>query len=537
MKRDTFKKSLKTLPFGWLILSLLFCLIVILPIIFLSYGLFSYNEPSRMWDNIRQFVLIPTIINTLLLVSFSVFFAGFIGTLLAVIFSMYGFKFKTLLELLLVLPLAIPPYIAAYTYGSFLSFSGPLQTFFRNQLGMNIARLSIMNMPGAIFIYTLTFYPYIYLGVRAYLKNNSATLIESARLLGKNELHVLWHIILPILKPIMISSGTLVALEIINDFGVAEYFGVRTLSVLIFQAWYGMFNIGLAIRISFFLIGFVILYKTLSRFLFNERKYQLSPKERVLIPIEAKGVRLFFIYLFPLVVLFFSLFIPVGYTISLVDFAGLDVAELAELTLNTLMISGFATLVIILFSLIISNTARFMPQGLKPALKLASIGYGVPSPVLAIAVLSIFVVLEQRNLIPSYLMGFTVVMLLFAYFIKYFSLGQTNVEKGYAKVGRVYTDSSRILGYGITKTFFKVDLFTIKNAIISASILVFVDLVKELPLTLILRSFNFQTLSTRVYMFAINEQIPRSAPFSLTIIFISSLFITLIQFIGRRNNA
>lgn len=510
----------------WLILAMLGVIITILPLLFMLAG--AFDQPSASWQNIRQYVLGSVIINTAILVVFTAIFSAVLGVSLGIIMTLYSFKFKRLFSLLLMLPLAIPPYIAAFTYADFISFTGPFQSFFRNKFDISLAHISIMNLSGAIFIFSITLYPYIYIVTCAYLKNNSAAIIENARILGKNNWHSILKIVLPVLMPSVVVGITFVGLEVINDFGVANYFGIRTLSTLIFQAWHGMFDINLAIRISLTLVFFVTIYLILSFNLVRYAKYKtISPKAKPLIPTQLKGKAYVVILLFFLLVTFFGFFLPIGHMLSLVS--DIDISQIWQLTQNTLYVSLIASTIIIIFGIIFANANRFATKYIKTLLRLASIGYAMPSAVLAIGVISLFVILEG---IFNISFSFTLIMLIFALCVKYFALGSFNIEKGYTNVGTIYTESSAMLGFGPIKTFFKVDLISIKNFIISGFILVFIDLVKELPLTMTLRSFNFQTLSTRVYMFAINEQIAASTPYSLAIIFLCIVFIILANYIG-----
>lgn len=521
---SSFRFKIKS-PIGiqWVIFSLLCVGIVLLPITFLVGAFFEEVSPS--WQNIRTYALNPTIINTVIIVFMSAFFSAVVGTTLAIIMSIYNFKGRRILHPLIILPLAIPPYISAFTYANFLGFTGPVQSFLRNSMGI-FTTFSIMNIHGAVFIFTITLYPYVYLISRSYIKNNGGALLENARLLGRNNLYALIKIVVPLLIPSIITGTTFVALETVNDFGIANYFGIRTLSTLIFQAWYFMYDINLSLRISLVLVAFIAVYLFIGKLLSKDNRYKLPQKP--ITPIRLNGIGLLII-IFPVVVILISFIIPVLYMIFIME--SINFNEIFVLSVNTITIASISTFIIIFISLFVANTSRFVKT--SPLFKLASIGYAIPSPVLAIGIISLFVSLDNNGLLFGHTFTFSSVMLIFAYCIKYFKSGYGNIEKGFTKVGLSYTEGSRTLGHNIIKTLFKVDVFTIKNSIISGSILIFIELVKELPLTLILRSFNFQSLSTRVYMFAINEQIPKSAPYSLAIILICSVFVVIISFIDE----
>ena len=492
-------------------LGAVFC---ILPLAFLLRHLFVYSPSMAL---IVEHVLFGVIKNTFTLTFFVVLTTSALGIFFAILTTLYDFPFKNLLRVLLVLPMAIPAYIQAFTYAHMLSFNGPVQTFLR-QYNINMGRFSIMNMPGTIFIFTICLYPYVYLICTAFLKRHSRGIFESARILGGKRK---FRIIVPLIFPSVVSAATLVSLEVINDIGVSHYFGIRTLSTLIFQAWNQMFDMALAVRISLTTIAFIVIYISLTRLLRNEKKYIENPRSKPVKPINLKGGKIFLAIFSIIIVTSIAFIIPVSYMFSMMDLSTLNMPHLTTLSLNTVGIAMLTTVIILILALIITSYTRFAGKKEKSILKITNVGYATPSTILAIGTISLFSVIGN--------FGFTLVMLVFAYVVKYFSLGSLLIERGFEKAGKTYTQSSKMLGRNDFLTFLKVDIFTIKNAIIGASLLIFIDIVKELPLTLILRSFNFETLSTRVYMFAANEQIPSSAPFSLVIITICAILITILQ--------
>jgi len=520
----------------WLLLAVLGVVVILLPLIFVFSHLL---EPtSDNWANIRTYTLLNIIQNTISITLFSALSASIIGGFLAVIMSLYNFRGKSLMNILLLLPLAIPPYISAFTYNSILNFTGPIQTFFRNNFGIIVNQnlFNILNLRGAVFIFTITLYPYVYLIVKAFLENNSASIIENAKILGQNKVYIFFKIILPIIIPSVASGAMLVSLEVLNDFGVSSYFGIRTFSTAIFQAWHGMFDVNLAFRISLNMVILVLTFILIGKFLSNDRKYRImSAKEKSLTKINLRGYKAFLAFFICFIVFFISFFIPV---LQMVFWTArnnnINTNNLLTYARNTVYVSLIATFLILIFNIIIANVSRMSNKKAKIFFRLSSIGYIVPAPVLAISIISLFSFIERTGLLGDFAFSFSLFMLIFAYFIRYFTIGLQYIEKGFSKIGNIYTDSSRVLGLSITKTFLKVDIFLIKNFILGGGILIFIDLIKELPLTLILRSFNFQTLSTRVYMFAINEQVAESAPYSLVIILIGAVFITLAHILNER---
>ncbi|MCL1924604.1 MAG: iron ABC transporter permease, partial [Defluviitaleaceae bacterium] len=488
-------------------ISYLGAIFFILPLAFLLRHLLDYSPSMAL---IVEHVLFEVISNTFTLTLFVVITTSALGIFFAILTTLYDFPFKKLLRVLLVLPMAIPPYISAFTYAHMLSWNGPIQIFLR-QYDINIAHFSIMNIRGAIFIFTITLYPYVYLLCVAYLKRHSRAIFESARMLGGKRK---FSIIVPLIFPSVLSAATLVGLEVINDIGVSHYFGIRTLSTLIFQAWNQMFDLALAVRLSLTTIVFIALYIFLTRLFRNDKKYIENARSKPVKPIKLTSTKALLGIFSIILIVSISFIIPFSYMVSMAAAfisptnggSSLNITHLTNLSMNTIGIAFLTTFIILALSLIIASYTRFSGKKEKSILKITNIGYATPSTILAIGIISFFSTIGN--------FGFTLIMLVSAYVIKYFSLGYLLVERGFEKVGKTYTESSKMLGRNDFLTFLKVDIFTIKNSIISGGILIFIDIVKELPLTLILRSFNFETLSTRVYMFAANEQILASAPFS-----------------------
>ena len=496
------------------ILSILGAVLILLPLVFMVVMLLN-SEASSNWVFIRDFALRGVLTNTAIVTVLSALSAGFVGTILAILMSLYDFPLKKILNIFLVLPLALPPYIAAFSYVRLLSFTGPVQVFLRTNFNTTGDLFSIMNIPGAVFIFTITLYPYVYLIAKAFLQRGSGSIIENARLLGGTKLIIFAKVVLPIMIPAIMAGATLVGLEVLNDYGVTSYFGVRTLSVLILQAWHGMFDLNLAVRVSATTVGFVLFFVLIMRLLANDKKYRIvSSKERALNAVPLKSYKAIMAIGLCLIVSFISFFVPVIQMIAWTN--NVNIAAIAGFALNSVYVAALGTIVIIVFSLLLANTNRYANRYMRSFFKLTTYGYALPSSVLAIGV----IVTVQTG-------GFSLWVLIFAYFVKYFALGFGIIERGFVRTGNIYTENARTLGVSPIKAFFKVDVFMVKNFIISGGILVFVDLLKELPLTLVLRPFNFDTLSTRVYMFAINEQIAEAAPFSLGIILISAVFIII----------
>ncbi len=509
---------------------------VSLPFIFLSLHLFTPGNEN--WQEIKNYLLTDYIINTVSLTMLSAFFATAFGLFSAWLVSMYAFPGRRLFQTLLVLPLAIPPYIAAYTYDSLFSYTGHAHILLR-YLGINwfAHNIAIPTIAFGVCIFSLTLYPYVYLLARAFLYRQSAAMLESARLLSHSERDVFLRVFLPLLRPSLFAGGTLVALEVLNDFGVASHLGIHTFSTGIFTIWFGMADVDTAVKLSFSLLGILFAIIFLNREIQKRRPYkQASSKERPLSPQPLTGKNGFFAAAFCLLLLFAACILPLG---QMLYWAGLTYknslnSQFAVCIFNTLKISIAACFLIMLPSALLANASRLFP-GHKTALltQIATSGYATPSAVLSMGIISLFSALDSAaksffaGAAPT--LGLSISMLIFAYAVRFFTVGYQAVENQFTRLGNIYTEAARTLGCNITQSFWRVDLPLLKNSLLAGAALVFIDVVKELPLALTLRPFNFETLGTKVYMYAGNEAIEEAACASLAIIGASSLFIMLLE--------
>ena len=275
---------------GWKCVSLVSFLCVLLPFIALAGSIFS--PPGRYWTYVRDHLLPGYMAETLLLAAGSGAAVLLLGIALAWCVSMYDFAGKRLFETLLILPLAVPPYIAAYAYDGLLGYTGPLQAFLRNHFDLHLAGLSarIPATAWAIWIFSVTLFPYVYLLTRAFLKNQSAALFENALLLGGNRLRLFWRVGLPLLWPSATAGMILVCLEVLNDFGVSSYYGLNTFTTAIFSAWFGMGDADTAVKLAGILLSLVLLILLARKAMHNARRYHIvSSKEKRLTPQRARG--------------------------------------------------------------------------------------------------------------------------------------------------------------------------------------------------------------------------------------------------------
>lgn len=522
---------------SWSFLSILSVVFVSTPIILIGFNVF--NPTNEIMTHIIENLLAIYIKNTLILSLGTGFFTIIIGVLLAYLVSFFEFPGRKFFTWALVLPLAIPDYIGAYVYSNIFSYTGYIPTLLRNKF--NIAyNLDIMNNYGAIFVFTICFYPYVYLVVKSFLSRQSSSLVEVSKSLGKNNFEIFFGVILPISRGAIIGGVTLVILEVLNAYGLPYYFGIQTFSTGIFRVWFSFKDLDSAIKMSAMLLIFTYLIIIGEKYFRKNRSYSYSNTKIKYIKREVlTGKFKIFALIFISLIFVISFIVPITQLIywASLTYSTVLTREFLMLFTNSLTITLITTIIILTISIIIANSVRLGRGKFAFVIsKLATMGYSVPGAVIAIGMLLFFITLDNK-LVPIYrifgsentlVLTMSFALLISAYVVRFLAISFNNVESGFDKIGLKFHEASRTLGNGITKTFWKIDLPMIKPSLIGAGILVFIEIIKELPLTLILRPFNFNTLSTTIKQYVEDEMLPEAAVPSLILIFIC--FILLFVF-------
>lgn len=531
----------------WGMLSAFFVALIILPNVYLFGNLFV--QPNENWYHIKTYLLQDYITNTLMIIGFTGVFTVLVGSGLAWLISAYDFPGRRIFNWALILPLTIPPYIGAYTYNGILNYTGVVQRLLRNvlEVQVNPKWLDIMNIQGAIFIFAVFLFPYVYTVTRAFLTNQSASLIENARLLGKNSLEIFTQVVLPISRGAILGGMTLVIFEVLNDYGVVSYFGVQTFSTAIFKAWFSMGDIDTAVKLSGVLMTIVISVLLLERGLRGRKKYSYTTsKVRPIVRTRLRGLKGFWAFFVSFMFLSLGFIIPVLQLLVWSTLTYKKVLNIAFLKLlgNSVVVALVAALIILGVAVIIANFSRLQENWVgKLFSKVTLLGYSIPGAVISMGVILFFVDFDRKlewfykALNPNSItlvLSSSIVMLIFAYSVRFLAVGYQSIEAGFEKVGKKFFEASRMLGNGVTKTYFRVDLPMIKPAVITAFALTFVDIVKELPLTLILRPYNFNTLATKTYEYATDEMIHEAAIPALLIILVSVASVYLLNKLGEK---
>ncbi|KIL50849.1 ABC transporter permease [Jeotgalibacillus campisalis] len=521
----------------WAILSLIFIAIILIPNGLIAVNVFT--ESNENWQHIKEYLLKEYITNTVILISFTALFSMMIGVSLAWFVTMFEFPFRRFFKWALILPLAIPPYIGAYAYHGLINYTGIIQSKLRNDFDVTVNQdyFSIMNNQGAIFIFSIFLFPYVYTITKAFLQNQSSSIIENARLLGSSSFETFFRVILPISRAAIVGSVTLVVLEVLNDYGVANYFGIQTFSTAIFRTWYGMKDLDSALKLAgalMFLVIFILVLEKVSR---GRRRFSFSTtKVRPIQPKKLKGVKAWLLAGYCFTVFGVAFLIPFTQLLywAFLTFESVFSSEFIQLIYQSVFIASIASILIVIIALIIGNYTRLHKSLLTSLIsRVTTLGYSIPGAAIAISIITIFVALDgyladlyrTLQIEPVIILRTSLVMLVSAYIIRFLAIGYNAVDAGYEKMGNTFTEASRTLGFSTVKTFFKVDLPMMKPAIFGGFILVFIDVLKELPLTLFLQPFNFATLATQAYKYANDERVHEAALASILIIIVSGIFI------------
>jgi len=518
-----------------------FLVFVLVAIIFYQLLIGLTAEASEAWIHIKEHLLFDYISNSLLLITFTALFSAVFGFVGAYLVTFYEFPFRKNFSWMLILPLAVPSYIAAYIYGDMFSYTGVVSRFLRS-IGI-ASQIDVMSLFGASLVFAFTLYPYVFMTVKSSLSKQSNELYESAKLLKASKVRVWTRVLLPLTRPALVAGTLLVILETLNDYGVVAYFNVRVFSFAIFDAWFRLGDVLAAIRLSGVMLLIVFGIVAFERFLRrNKVYYTLQGRKHVREELSNKGKILAYIAL--AIPFLFGFLIPIGYLIyyAFVTFEKTLNIDLLFVTVNTLSISVLATLITLFVALFVVNLDRFAKNKvLKRMIQFITLGYAIPGAVLAVLVTLFFLGVDRQfrwlyewfHTDKNLVLSSSLVMLAFAYVLRFLTLAFSNIESTYQKIGPSYTEASYTLGHGKLKTLWKVDVPMLKEGLIFAFVIVFIDVVKELPLTLILRPTNYDTMATKAYQYASDEMLHEASLPGLLLVLVSGI---MIYFITHRKN-
>ena len=519
-------------PPPWAALTMAVAGVLLLPVIVVAASVFLSS--GDIWQHLYDTVLAEYTANSLLMALGVGCLALPLGVIPAWLVTLYRFPCSRELEWALLLPLAMPAYIIAYTYTGMLDVAGPLQSWLRATFAWQYGDYwfpDIRSLPGAVLMLSLVLYPYIYLLARAAFLEQSASVVEVARTLGIRPAAAFFKVVLPLARPAIIVGLSLVLMETLADYGTVQYFGVATFTTGIFKTWFGLGSSIAAAQLSALLLLFVLFLilleqhsRRLSRYYDTSTRYGRLQQRRL--P-GRRGLPALVVCALPIL---FGFIIPSGQLLSWAIQTWRNSLDTGFLILiaNSIELALITAVLAAILALAVSYARRQQP-GIMTSLfnRLLGMGYAVPGVVIAVGVLIPFTWLDRYlshwfgllfDTDPGLLLSGTIAILVFAYLVRFLALSLNTVDAGLAKIKPSMDEAGRSLGVSGFRLLRRVHIPILRGSLLTAVLLVFVDVLKELPATLILRPFNFNTLAVRTYELANEERLADAAFPALAIV-------------------
>ena len=523
----------KLRPNGFLILTTLAALCVALPIC-VVLG-FLVTGQSQAWSHLVDTLLMRYAFNSFLLSILVAIGVVALGVPAAWIVSFYRFPGRRLLSFLLLFPMAYPAYILAYAYTGLLDYAGPVLTWMRAidaPSWIMEPLLHVRSLPGAAIMLSLVLYPYVYLLSRAAFLEQSANLMEAGYSLGQSRFQVLRRIVIPMARP-AIAAGTLLAvMETLADFGTVKFFGVQTFTTGIVRTYYGFGDTVGAAQLSSVLLGFVallVLFERLSRHRIEYYSDRLRKLEQASVTIS--GINAMIAQLLCFIPIFFGFLVPSALLVYWALFYS-EIQSFWSVTLNSFLLAGGSSIVIVGVALIVIYANRLYPaRWLSHLTLLIGLGYALPDVVVAVGILIPFggldawisSALAPLGVAPSLWFSGSVFGLVFAYLVRFLAVANGNVFSGLSRIRPSLDQSGRLLGLSQSGVLARIHVPLMRGSVLTALLVCFVDILKELPATLILRPFDFSTLAVKAYELADDERLIDAALPSLLIVIVGIL--------------
>ena len=523
----------------WYLSSLLISIAVAIPIVTVFS---SFFETTGSYSSIlKETFLYDYIFNSLTLLIGVLVLTFIIGVGCAYLVSFYNFPGVNFFKWALILSFAVPAYIYAYSLTAFFENYGTAFSILKNLFGEGDYNSHIPKfdgMMGAIISISFSLFGYVYVLTRASFNYQSQNLIELGKNLGFSKEKSFFKIILPSARPAIVAGLSLVAMETLSDFGSVSFFGISTLTTGIYNAWISFDDLALANRLSFYLLIFILglfilenlsrkkaQYHTPSKGGFKSKSLTTLKGYKSILALSFCATVFFISFLFPVLqMLYWTIIFPK----HLADL------NLIELFLNTILLVLLSSIVLICLAFISNYGNRVSKSKFLQILTTFSIsGYAIPGIILAVAFIT-FVSWFDNNIINFF--GFNTIKSIFigsvfglviVYFVRFYSLASNGIKSGYLKINYSIDESAYLLGYSKFKTFKNIHIPYLKNSMILIGILIAIEIIKELPITLIMRPFNFETFATTAYVFASQDLLEAAAAPSLFLILIASFFILI----------
>lgn len=546
---STARFRLPRLPGPWAIGSVLIALLVLGPILAVIW--LALTPAENVWPHLISTTLPRYFTNTVILALSVAGLSAAVGTGAAWLISMYRFPGSRWLDWLLLFPLAIPAYVGAYALVDFLEYAGPVQTGLRELFGWSSARdywfPEIRSRWAAAVVLTASLSPYVYLLTRTAFREQSGGVYEVARALGAGPFARFWRVGLPLVRPAIAAGSAIVMMETVSDFGTVDYFAVQTLTTGIFTTWLEMGNAGGAAQIALVILGLVLVLVTIEKVSRSKsRFYRMERQQRPVDPVRLRGWRGWLATLACTLPFAVGFVLPVGVLgwHALRNADGWLAPGLLRAMGHTVTVGGSAAVITVVLALFLVYGVRLTKARLpRMVLPVTTIGYAAPGAVLAVGILIPLATLDNvladtvlalTGFDPGLLLTGTAFAMVYAYSVRFFAIAQNAADAAMGRVSPSLPMAARSLGRTAGGTLREVYVPLIRGSVGTALLLVFVDCVKELPATLLLRPFNYNTLATRVYENASLEQIGDAAPAAMLVILVGMLAVGLL---ARANRA
>ena len=525
----------------WYIGSFLISLFVIIPVItvFFSY----FENTSDYSELLKNTFLFEYISNSLILLLGVLIMTLIIGVTTAYLVSFYSFPFSNFFKWALILGFAVPPYIYAYSLTAFFENYGTAYSILKSLFGdanYNKHIPKFDGMLGAILSISFSIYAYVYILTRASFYYQSNNLIELGKNLGFSKLKSLFKIIMPSARPAIVAGLSLVAMETLSDFGAVDFFSINTLTTAIYNSWLSFDDLAFSNQLSFYLLIFIFGLFIIEKFSRRSAKYH-SPLQggfKTRKKIELYGLNSFFAFLLCFIIFFLSFIFPISQMLywTIIYPKNFFDLNIYDLILNTLLLVSLSSIVLIIFSFISNYGNRVSKSKILNFLTTISIsGYALPGIILAVAyitfvawfdntIISYFEIQSIKKIFIGSILG-----LVLAYFVRFYSLSCNGIKSSYEKINKTLDETAYLAGYSKLKTFLNIHIPYLRSSIFFVTILISLEIIRELPITLILRPFNFETFATTAYIYASQDLLEAAAVPSLFLVLIASLFILLIS--------
>jgi len=527
----------------WRLGAFVVAAVVALPLLGIGSSLFT--DQLALWRHLAETQLADILANTIILLLGVGVGTVVLGTGTAWLVTMCRFPGVGILQWALLLPLVMPTYIIGYAYADLMAFAGPLQSGLRGTTGWTRTDYwfpDLGSAAGVAFLFTLVLYPYVYLAARAAFLTQSQALLEASRILGNGPWRTFLRIGLPLARPAIAAGAALALLETLADFGTVQYYGVHTFTTAIYRTWYGMGNREGAAQISFVLIAIAIGLILLERHSRGRARFAIASNlrhrsEPAALP-PGRALAALLACALPVLLGFV---LPTLHLAQLAVRSGSVVADHRFLgdAVNSLILASLAALIIVGLALFLSYAGRLVRRrALNRTIEFASLGYAIPGAVIAVGVLLPLTVADHgidflsRGLFgmpTGLLLSGTAFALLLAYTVRFLAVGMANVAPGLAAIDPAMDASARVLGAGPNQVLRYIHLPMLRAPALTAGIVAFVEVLKELPATLLIRPFNFDTLAIGVFRFASDERLAQAAVGAIVIVLVSLVPVILLS--------